>query len=28
LEGLLLSGGIFEAAVRVFERRDLRLKSE
>ena len=28
LEGLLLGGGIFEAAVRVFERRDLRLKSE
>jgi hypothetical protein len=28
MEGLLLSGGIFEAAVRVFERRDLRLKSE
>jgi hypothetical protein len=28
LEGLLLSRGIFEAAVRVFERRDLRLKSE
>jgi hypothetical protein len=28
LEGLLLSGAIFEAAVRIFERRDLRLKSE
>ena len=28
LEGLVLGGGIFEAAVRVFERRDLRLKSE
>jgi hypothetical protein len=28
LEGLLLSGAIFEAAVRIFEQRDLRLKSE
>jgi hypothetical protein len=28
LEGLLLSGAIFEAAVQIFERRDLRLKSE
>jgi hypothetical protein len=28
LEGLLLSGATFEVAVRVFERRDLRLKSE
>jgi hypothetical protein len=28
LEGLMLSGAIFEAAVQIFERRDLRLKSE
>ncbi|HEY2001504.1 MAG TPA: hypothetical protein VGG80_04255 [Acidobacteriaceae bacterium] len=28
LEGLLLSGATFEVAVRIFERRDLRLKSE
>jgi hypothetical protein len=28
LEGLVLSGAIFEAAVQIFERRDLRLKSE
>jgi hypothetical protein len=28
LEGVLLSGAIFEAAVRIFEQRDLRLKSE
>jgi hypothetical protein len=28
LETLVLSGAIFEAAVRIFERRDLRLKSE
>ena len=28
LEGVLLSGAIFEAAVQIFERRDLRLKSE
>jgi hypothetical protein len=28
LETLVLSGAIFEAAVRVFEQRDLRLKSE
>jgi hypothetical protein len=27
-EALLLSLGIFEAAARIFERRDLRLKSE
>ncbi len=28
LESLLLAGGLFELAVRIFERRDLRLKSE
>jgi hypothetical protein len=28
LEGLVLSGAIFEAAVRIFEQRDLRLKTE
>jgi hypothetical protein len=28
LETLMLSAAIFEAAVRIFERRDLRLKSE
>ncbi|HEX4582913.1 MAG TPA: hypothetical protein VH139_12700 [Acidobacteriaceae bacterium] len=28
LEGVVLCGAIFEAAVRIFERRDLRLKSE
>jgi hypothetical protein len=28
LEALLLTAAIFEAAVRIFERRDLRLKSE
>jgi hypothetical protein len=28
LEALMLSGAIFEAAVRIFEQRDLRLKSE
>jgi hypothetical protein len=28
LEALLLSGALFEAAVRIFEQRDLRLKSE
>jgi hypothetical protein len=28
VEGLVGSGAIFEAAVQIFERRDLRLKSE
>jgi hypothetical protein len=28
LEAALLSGALFEAAVRIFEQRDLRLKSE